>query len=79
MKAEFIYVVVTPKGYVSEPSIALSRDMAARKYLMQWLPDDVAPIGYVLDQLWQSFRNAGYTITEIKLPADLEGAEVCRT
>ncbi len=79
MKAEAIYVVVTQRGYVSEPSIALTEEDAARKYVLLWLPDHVRPTGYVLDQLWQSFKNAGYTVTQIQIPKELDGREVCRT
>ncbi len=79
MKAEAIYVVISPKGYVSEPSISLTSDDAKRRYMQQWLPREVSPTCYTFDQLWQSFANAGYTVQEIKLPKEIDGREVCRT
>ncbi len=78
MKAEAVYVVVTPKGYVSE-GVALSELDAIRLYLANWLPADVRPTGETMYALWQSFQNVGYSTKKLELPPELFGAEVCRT
>lgn len=79
MKAEAIYVVISPKGYVSEPSISLSRNDSKYAYMRQWLPQEVGTTAFELEPLWACFARAGYTVKEIKLPKELDGREVCRT
>ena len=77
-KAAALFVVVTPRGHVSDGA-AFSEEEATRRYLERWLPDGVKPTGYVMDQLWQSFANAGYRCVKIDLPKNVEGKPICAT
>lgn len=78
MQADAIYVVVTPQGRVSDCA-AFNMEQATHRYMMEWLPNGLKPTGYVLDQLWRAFVDAGYKVHRIDLPESVEGRSVCRT
>jgi hypothetical protein len=78
MRADAVYIVTTPKGHVSD-CVAYSIGEATRRYVRQWLPPEVSPVGHVLDELWRSFENVGYRVHGVALPEHLEDSEVCLT
>ena len=77
--AQFVYIVVTPEGAISEPSCALTEVAACAKYLMQWMPPKVALSPYAIDVVWKSFREAGYRVARIALPDSLKDLSVCNS
>lgn len=78
MKADAIYVVITPHGLISDTS-AFNEGQATRYYVRKWMPDRVSLSDYVADQLWREFEKVGYKVHRIDLPKALEGKEICHT
>ena len=78
MRAEAIYIVVTPNGHVSTfPAFTMAD--ATQRYMREWLPSDVKLDGYLADGLWRKFADAGYRVERVDLPENLGGSTVCIT
>lgn len=78
MRADALYVVVTPTGHIHQTP-AFDLGLATRGYVREWVPREVSISDYVADSLWRAFADSGYTVHKIDLPKPLDGKKVCRT